>query len=181
MSSIELSDQKRESELLEHVSKEAAQFLMSSLLTKEPDLVILRVHLWSEKILEEIIQTTFRQPKEILSKRFSFAQKLSIVKAQICDTKNRMIFKKLNTLNNLRNEMVHNLEGKKIEKILGDFGFGFKSLKDLNENSLHSLKLDFATLWGELKGVSEVVKLNKEGIDITVVNETSNKKINTNK
>jgi hypothetical protein len=81
-------------------------------------LAILKSHLIVERAIDNIIGLIFFHPDLVLDARISFFVKVQMVRAYALHESEMTIWKLVLAISELRNEIAHNLEGKKREKRL---------------------------------------------------------------
>lgn len=86
--------------------------------TEDLSLVILKGHLLVEEMLSELLVHILPFPQHIEGLNLGFRQKASIVRAACQYDENNKAWDLINALNKTRNELVHNLEPPKLEKVL---------------------------------------------------------------
>ena len=84
--------------------------------SKDPTLIILKGHLLSEELMNDLISSVLPHPEHIKKSRFNYAQTLSLAKAVSDDEHHdKWVWLGLKKLNEIRNLYGHNLEPKEIE------------------------------------------------------------------
>jgi len=94
--------------------KETDKFINRHILpNKDIVTIILKAHLYIEKLIEDILISSLAEPKIILKKNISFAKKVDLLEALgINNQIQSNITKELRTTNKIRNNFVHNIEYK---------------------------------------------------------------------
>lgn len=118
----------------------------------ETELFILKMHLCIEELFEKIIKKSFSYPRSILESELSFSQKHGIVKAILYRDDIALMFRDIDLLNKIRNELAHNLESQKYAKRLAelDDDLEISSGFELTKESLNLLKKRYQCLYGTL-------------------------------
>jgi hypothetical protein len=99
-------------------SKYGAQFRKHFEEIDELALAVLKSHLIMESAIDNIIGLIFFHPDLVLDARISFFVKVQMVRAYALHESEMTIWKLVLAISELRNEIAHNLEGKKREKRL---------------------------------------------------------------
>ncbi|MFW1373441.1 hypothetical protein ACEV99_22280 [Vibrio parahaemolyticus] len=146
-------------EFSEDIQKQILEMVKHTALKEngETELFILKVHLLIEQLLEKVIKKSFPYPKSILESELTFSQKHAIVKAICYQDSISLVFKDIGILNKIRNELAHNLESKRYERLFGelDSSLLIESGYELKPNSLEKFKHRCYLLYGTLLGVCE--------------------------
>jgi len=86
--------------------------------TDDLSLVVLKGHLLVEEMLSELLGHLLPFPQHLEGLHLSFHQKASIVRAACQYDENNEAWDLITALNKTRNELIHNLEPPKLEKVL---------------------------------------------------------------
>lgn len=86
--------------------------------TEDLSLIVLKGHLLVEEMLTELLEHILPFPQHIEALNLRFSHKVSIVRAACKHEENNKAWNLINTLNKTRNELIHNLEPPKLEKVL---------------------------------------------------------------
>ena len=97
----------------QHLEKYLADFEKHFAGVDELDMVVLKGHLLIEAALDNVITAIFFHPEYISNGRFGFGQKVQIGRGY-CFRKDKLpMWNVMLAVNNIRNEIAHNLEGSK--------------------------------------------------------------------
>jgi hypothetical protein len=102
---------------LAHLKKYLAEFEKHFAGLDSLDLIVLKGQLLIETALDNILSTIFFHPEHIFRGRFGFAQKVQIARAYCLDKDKLPIWPIILSVNAVRNEIAHNLEGKRQQKL----------------------------------------------------------------
>ena len=103
---IKFTSDKDEEIFNERVTKDMTEYAQSLRNPNEIEQIVLKTHLSCECLLEEIIANSLPNPNAVLSARYSFANKLALVKAIVgVDNVKLEVTANVETLNKLRNQM----------------------------------------------------------------------------
>ena len=86
--------------------------------TEDLSLIVLKGHLLVEEMLTELLEHILPFPQHIEVLNLRFSHKVSIVRAACKYEVNNKAWDLINALNKTRNELIHNLEPPKLEKVL---------------------------------------------------------------
>lgn len=86
--------------------------------TDDLSLIVLKGHLLVEEMLSELLAILFHFPQHLEGLHSSFHLKASIVRAACQYDENNKAWDLITALNKTRNELIHNLEPPKLEKVL---------------------------------------------------------------
>lgn len=116
------------------------------------ELFILKMHLCIEEMFEKIIKNSFPYPNSILKSELSFSQKHGIIKALLYRDDIALMFRDIDLLNKIRNELAHNLESQKYAQRLAelDTNLEISSGFELTPESLNLLQKRYQCLYGSL-------------------------------
>ncbi|MEF1285191.1 hypothetical protein QTN94_14785 [Vibrio sp. M250220] len=128
----------------------------------ETERFILKLHILLEGILEKIIRKTFPYPKATLECELTFSQKLAIVKSICYQDEIALVFKHIKIINQIRNELAHNLESRKYEQLIHtlDNTYTINNGFQLDEQSLELFKKRAYMLYGTLLGIEKQLVVN---------------------
>lgn len=153
-----MTDEELKARLQSKATESWARIKKHMPVTKDLTLIILKGHLLVEHELNDFIEINLRDPKALMNARLTLSQRLAIVKA-ICGFDGTFPYKQVERLNVLRNELVHNLEPKYLEKLANSF------VQDLEHNGFESspsdkelssrLRSSIIFLCGEIFGYKE--------------------------
>jgi len=88
--------------------------------TRDLSLAVLKGHLLIEEMLAEVITSLLPHP-EFIDKRLGFDRKLAFARAVSWDQQNNHIWDLVQAINNLRNDLAHNLDSPKLTTKLARF------------------------------------------------------------
>ncbi len=133
-------------------------------IAKDPTAVIVRGHLLVEELLEEFISIHLREPTAIKDARLTFHQKFRLVQGLIGSKSDNPMWKSVEQLNKLRNQISHNLPNKEqISKINNALKVFFKDEFDEIPDDIYSkskaLRIWINCLCAELHGYINGVKM----------------------
>ena len=83
--------------------------------------IVLRGHLFTEEFLDKLNRHCFHFPDYYDQANLSYQKKLLIAQAQVLDPNPKFIFTALTKLNELRNNLAHNLDSPRLKGKLHDF------------------------------------------------------------
>lgn len=98
------------------------------------ELIILKVHLLIERLLDKYLSLNLEKPDKLNSARLTFSQKAALVSAMHHDTECDWLWGNIRSLNKLRNELSHNLENNKLIDLLGEFILSVEKSPEHQEN-----------------------------------------------
>ena len=128
--------------------------------------LVLKTHLWLERLFDEIISMHFPNPKAIEKGRFSFAQKLALVRAIKGTSDSKLeLFNKIHTLNQIRNEIAHYIYSEKLASLFKKLGIEYTEslLKESEEELAETIMLKFAKLYGTVVGIKVEQEYDDQG------------------
>jgi hypothetical protein len=167
--SIEFHSKEDENTFVERVSVNTKDYLDSLQTPNEIEQIILKTHLCSERLLEEIITISLPNPGAVLSARYTFANKLALVKAIAGLDNNRLeIISKIDVLNKIRNQMAHQIDSSKIASLFKKLCIEYPESTELDYGSVQNIKTQIAEIFGGLIALKEMVTLESQGIDYSV-------------
>lgn len=79
-------------------------------------LIILKGHLLIEQEMNRILDLNLTESKTLFDARLTFSHRLAIIRAIYGSSDCKLPYKNIEKLNTLRNQLVHNLEPKNLEK-----------------------------------------------------------------
>lgn len=88
---------------------------------KDPELIVLKGHLLIERLLEKFLCQKLANPSELDEARLTFAHKISIVAAMHSEPDSKWLWTSIRLLNQLRNELAHQLDNKRYNSLLMKF------------------------------------------------------------
>jgi len=169
--SIEFNSKEDENTFVERVSENTKDYLDSLQTPNEMEQIILKTHLCSERLLEEIITISLPNPGAVLSARYTFANKLALVKAIAGIDNNKLeIISKIDVLNKIRNQMAHQTDGSRIASLFRKLGIVYPESTELDYSSVQNIKIQIAEIFGGLIALKEMVTLKVQGVDYSVKN-----------
>lgn len=165
--------------------RELAEYHATCAQINDPVLLILRVHLYTEYLLERMILARLPRGDRVLEDgNLSYAQKLSLVSS--FDYLKDNFITSLRNLNKVRNRCAHERQKEitiaDIELIGRPFGNEFTKIgKEEHDNILACLKRMLDGLCGGLAGLTHVLEesMTKKESNQETSNEPSNKTLNT--
>ncbi len=87
----------------------------------DSELLVLKGHLLIERLLENYLVLNLPNSRELDDARFTFAHKLAVTAALCKDQEAKPLWKSIRLLNNLRNELSHQLESSRKESLTLEF------------------------------------------------------------
>jgi len=171
VNSIEFDLEENEGSFAKRVSKDTMDYLDSLQSPNEIEQVVLKTHLCCERLLEEIISISLPNPGAVLSARYTFANKLALVKAIAGTDNNRLeMIAKIDVLNKIRNQMAHQIDGSKISSLFKKLNIDVPENYNSDISSTHDIKIEIAEIFGGLIGLKEMILLESENIKYSVKN-----------
>ncbi len=82
---------------------------------KDVTLIVLKTHLLAELELNELLELRLPHPERLHKSRFSFVQRLRILEAISTDPEVHLLARAIESLNEIRNSLAHQLEAPNIE------------------------------------------------------------------
>lgn len=153
----------------ERVSQNTKEYLDSLQSPNEVEQIILKTHLCSERLLEDIITISLPNPNAVLSARYTFANKLALVKAIAGIDNNRLeLIAKIDVLNKIRNQMAHQIDESKISLLFKKLGITYPESTAPDYGSVQNIKIRIAEIFGGLIALKEMVTLESQGVDYSV-------------
>ncbi|EHH3742179.1 hypothetical protein ACTBKU_004628 [Vibrio parahaemolyticus] len=133
--------------------------------------LVLKTHLWLERLFDEIIAMHFPNPKAIEKGRFSFAQKLVLVRAIKGTSDSRLeLFSKIHTLNQIRNEISHYIYSEKLASLFKklDIEYTESLLKESEEELAETIMLKFGKVYGSVTAIKVMQEYDDQGYKFVV-------------
>ncbi|EOW6614254.1 hypothetical protein ACOZZ1_002042 [Vibrio fluvialis] len=128
--------------------------------------LVLKTHLWLERLFDEIIAMHFPNPKAIEKGRFSFAQKLVLVRAIKGTSDSRLeLFSKVHTLNQIRNEISHYIYSEKLASLFKklDIEYTESLLKESEAELAETIILKFGKVYGSVTAITVMQQYDEQG------------------
>lgn len=137
------------------------------------EMFVLRSHLWIEREFEQILELLVPYPKAILEARFTFAHKLTLIKAFWGNDPHKCeLLARINVLNQIRNQMAHQLDSPKLPKLFEKINIEYPlttANKQQSEEVVEKVKLGLADIQGTLIGIKSMMLLRKAGHSVKAV------------
>ncbi|EGR0791131.1 hypothetical protein EWS92_21890 [Vibrio vulnificus] len=128
--------------------------------------LVFKTHLWLERMFDEIIAMHFPNPKAIEKGRFSFSQKLILVRAiKGTSDSDLELFSKIHTLNQIRNEIAHYIYSEKLANLFKKLGIEYAEslLKESEKELADTIRLKFSEVYGQVVAIKVMQEYDEQG------------------